>query len=502
MSHNSLLPHQYSLRSLFLLTLAIAIVMSCVQWSYVRRQRPGEVVKRHGGAVVYDFESGEGRSRPTPPIHWLRGFAGGDFYGEIVKIDFNWMPVSDRDLATLKGLTRLEELRIQSPQVTDAGVKCLSGLVQLRVLSLESTQVTDAGLEHLEGLTELRSLWLGHTPLTDAGLEHIERLKGLDELHLDNTQVSDAGLKRLTGLAQLHFLSLANTRVTDAGLPHLTGLTRLRSLLLDGARVTNAGMEHIERLTQLEDLSLTGTRVTDVALRHLKGLTRLRNFRLSDAPLTDAAIGVVKELTHLREFEVINDGQSRLASLMLDRDSMRADSLAFTRRYRQDLLTQSSELEEKSAQETSLARSVERLASLSPLACSWLNMGLCAARRERAAARDLEREGGCVVRRARLHGMRGGGLESHLDAKNGRWSMKYGAVVTSIPSTTNRGMSLHGPDRSWCRPLLPRSFPGHPWGLLEPPVALEEGATVGRERSDVPTGCVRSHWRGGWASWA
>ena len=365
----------------------------------VRRQRPGEVVKRHGGAVVYDFESGEGRSRPTPPIHWLRGFAGGDFYGEIVKIDFNWMPVSDRDLATLKGLTRLEELRIQSPQVTDAGVKCLSGLVQLRVLSLESTQVTDAGLEHLEGLTELRSLWLGHTPLTDAGLEHIERLKGLDELHLDNTQVSNAGLKRLTGLAQLHFLSLANTRVTDAGLPHLTGLTRLRSLLLDGARVTNAGMEHIERLTQLEDLSLTGTRVTDVALRHLKGLTRLRNFRLSDAPLTDAAIGVVKELTHLREFEVINDGQSRLASLMLDRDSMRADSLAFTRRYRQDLLTQSSELEEKSAKETSLARSVERLASLSPLACSWLNMGLCAARRERAAARDLEREGGCVVRR-------------------------------------------------------------------------------------------------------
>jgi hypothetical protein len=81
--------------------------------------------------------------------------------------------------------------------------------------------MTDAVLVHLEGLSELRTLWVYETQFTDAGLVHLRGLRRLQTLVLSDTQITDAGLVHLQGLSQLHLLRLDGTRVTAKGVKEL-----------------------------------------------------------------------------------------------------------------------------------------------------------------------------------------------------------------------------------------------------------------------------------------
>jgi hypothetical protein len=49
----------------------------------------------------------------------------------------------------LQGLTALDTLRLQLPQLTDAGLEYLTRLISLRKLDLRFTQVTDDGANEL-----------------------------------------------------------------------------------------------------------------------------------------------------------------------------------------------------------------------------------------------------------------------------------------------------------------------------------------------------------------
>ena len=51
----------------------------------------------------------------------------------------------------------------------------LRGLTKLQELGLNSTQVTDAGLVHLRGLTQLRHLDVRNTRVTDTGVNDLKR---------------------------------------------------------------------------------------------------------------------------------------------------------------------------------------------------------------------------------------------------------------------------------------------------------------------------------------
>lgn len=56
---------------------------------------------------------------------------------------------------------------------------------------------TDAGLVHLKGLTKLEGLRLGFTQVTDAGMVHLLGLTNLQTLNLSRTQVTDTGIAEL-----------------------------------------------------------------------------------------------------------------------------------------------------------------------------------------------------------------------------------------------------------------------------------------------------------------
>lgn len=180
-------------------------------------------------------------------------------------------PVGKPDMAAVRreaqGL-KIPGLRFDF--ASDADLLELQDLPALRTLYLSGAHVTDAGMAHLKGLTKLQ--WLRLPPrVTDAGLAHLKGLTQLQGLDLGGTRITDAGLAYLEELAQLRSLSLFFTRVTDAGLVHLKNLTRLEWLELRRTQITDGGLVHLRELKQLQKLDLSGTRVTEAGAAALRG---------------------------------------------------------------------------------------------------------------------------------------------------------------------------------------------------------------------------------------
>jgi hypothetical protein len=192
--------YQYSLRSLFLVTLLASIGMSFVA---VRMQRAREqkalvaAIERTGGCVDYDYQVDGPRtpglnSQPPGPA-WLRQVLGIDFFADVVRADVD----TDSAMKYLKGFPRLHTLALYRPEVTDAGMAYLDGLPQLQAFSVNGTRVTEAGLKHLKSLPRLHTVALLSSPFTDASLEQMKSLTQLDLLVLDRTKVTDEGVKKL-----------------------------------------------------------------------------------------------------------------------------------------------------------------------------------------------------------------------------------------------------------------------------------------------------------------
>jgi hypothetical protein len=216
--------YQYRLRSLFVVTILVALASS---WFAVEMQRAGRqkeqvaALMKAGGYVCYDVQQ---RTKPGSArfgSQWLRNLLGDDFCRDVKNITFYGSKITDADLAHLEGLDRLVHLYLMETKITDAGLQHLEGLKQLQVLDLSDTAITDAGLERLKGLTKLRILELQGTRISDAGLKNLQGMTQLIAIRLGNTGVSDAGLEPLEDLKSLQVLALRKTKVTDAGIAKL-----------------------------------------------------------------------------------------------------------------------------------------------------------------------------------------------------------------------------------------------------------------------------------------
>ena len=217
---------------------------------------PVEVVaalKKFGGYIYYEYEYGD----ETLTLEEVFAEDGLERLEEMANNneDVPWysgvgfapaIQCNDEALATLKGLTGLEELDLQAARITNAGLAHLSEMTRLRFLSLSMTNISNAGVAHLSGLTNLKELRLGDTKITDDGLEHLKGMTQLETLSLVMTKVSDDGLERLSELTGLKTLQLGMTRISDAGLAHLSRLAELESLDMGLTKVTAAGVEKLQ----------------------------------------------------------------------------------------------------------------------------------------------------------------------------------------------------------------------------------------------------------------
>ena len=253
---------QFSIRSLLMLTIAVAIPCSWMMQEIKWQSKAVAAINGSGGQVTWSATEG--------PI-WLTRLLGDDLFLSVLSVQW------------------------PGPQVTDADLEHLRGLKQVRLLLLDSTQVTDAGLEKLKGLKQLEILFLNETKITDAGLVHLKGLKQLKQLSVSGTKITDAGLEHLTGLKQIHTLALGGTMITDAGLEHLKELDQLYALWLNPGEITDAGLANLRGLTKLHNLQIGGTRVTDAGLENLKGLNQLRFLGIGRTKVTDAAVKKLRQ---------------------------------------------------------------------------------------------------------------------------------------------------------------------------------------------------------------
>ena len=205
---------QFSIRSLLVLTVAVAVPCSwmAVKMQQVERQREAvTAIKNMGGDGLYGWEVGGFSQPPEPPPgpEWLRRLLGKEFFASVTDVDlaeprlgfdglmYLKVPCPDAGLENLKEMPGLKWLRLDGSQVTDAGLKHVGSLSALETLEVANTGITDAGLKHLEGLTTLIALDLSGTRVTDAGLDSLKGLNKLERLSLGGTQVTDDGVKQL-----------------------------------------------------------------------------------------------------------------------------------------------------------------------------------------------------------------------------------------------------------------------------------------------------------------
>jgi len=174
-------PFQFSLRSLLLVTLIVAMGLSLFASRLKTLHAQQRIVERLREVDAY------------------AGRRGGTIISVTFMSDVHG-PISDEHLLMLKSLPHLEQVDFQtkSASITARQVALLEGLPIKSLKVRDSTHLTDDDLAHLVGLTSLETLHLEDRQITDEGLKPLEKLSNLKQLHLTyGPGVTPAGVERL-----------------------------------------------------------------------------------------------------------------------------------------------------------------------------------------------------------------------------------------------------------------------------------------------------------------
>lgn len=130
----------------------------------------------------------------------------------------------------------IRKLDLNLSGISEASCKALASCATLRELRILSPQLSDAGLGHLSSQGALHKLEL-HGPLRDPGLAHLLQLPALRVLRLCGSgtrapSFTSAGLSPLRELHQLRELTLSNAGITNDASSVLSQLRGLRRLEL------------------------------------------------------------------------------------------------------------------------------------------------------------------------------------------------------------------------------------------------------------------------------
>jgi hypothetical protein len=216
--------------------------------------------------------------------------------------------VTDRGLAHLAGLHKLQAVSLVGTKITDQGMRFLAGMNSLRWLSLSGTQVSDVGLVYLKNLKNLEVLSLEGTQTTGKGLAHIQGLTRLRHLRLAGATPGPArgpyGLKYLAAMRNLRYLDAADIPVTDQDLLALRNMAHLQTLNLGYSEISDRGLENLENLAELKDLNLEECDITNAGLKHLRRLQNLERLDLSRTSVDDKGLEHLRNLKTLKELVV------------------------------------------------------------------------------------------------------------------------------------------------------------------------------------------------------
>lgn len=188
----------FSMRVLLLVIAVLAIPLAYFERNFERPRRAYALVVEMGGSsqCMEDWREGPNRKFGETET-WMR----------------SWLPQCYFENLNLVNLNK--------SRATDKGVALLSGLVRLESLAICQTAITDKGIESLDHQSLLKNLYISRTSVSDEGLSYVAKLAALERLALDDTDITDAGLIHLTALKALRHLRLKGSKVTPEGIVKL-----------------------------------------------------------------------------------------------------------------------------------------------------------------------------------------------------------------------------------------------------------------------------------------
>lgn len=186
------------------------------------------------------------------------------------KLWLNGNTVGDAGLSQLADLPALEELNVSGGnRITDLSMPALARLTSLNDLVLNSSQLTDVGLAQLKTLVRLKHFSAVGTRITGSGFAQWAPNDVLNHVNASNTPFDDKGVDHLRRFVALDTLDLNKTRVTNQGVASLAGNTRLRNLYLREDNISDAGLQNVARLVGLKSV-LLGSSVSDKGMADLR----------------------------------------------------------------------------------------------------------------------------------------------------------------------------------------------------------------------------------------
>jgi len=216
--------------------------------------------------------------------------------------------VTDRGLAHLEKLHKLQAVSLVNTKITDRGLHVLASKEGLRWLSLSGTPITDAGLVHLKKVKSLEFLNLEGTRTTGKGLVHLAGLTKLRHLRLaaqaPGSKGQAYGFQSLAAMGQMRHLDAADIPLTNRDLLALRTMAHLQTLNLGYSAVTDKGLEHLKNLAELKDLNLEECDITSAGLKYLGGLKNLERLNLSRTCIDDKGLEHLRHLKNLKELLV------------------------------------------------------------------------------------------------------------------------------------------------------------------------------------------------------
>ena len=223
----------------------------------------------------------------------------------LTRVDLWRTAATEEGIAALGGCPTIEQLDLNNgsgpnPVVSDAALAGLSKLKNLTRLSCEKGTITGAGLATLAGMTKLEELNLAECPIDDAAFPHLAKLTSLQELNLSGSKVTGAGLANLKNCPRLRRLNLNDTGTADTDLGALATLPNLSYLALGGTKVTDAGVVTLSKSKTFAALDLYDTKITDTGIIALAGMPHLQSLTLFRLPLTDASLEALAKAPELR----------------------------------------------------------------------------------------------------------------------------------------------------------------------------------------------------------
>lgn len=172
-------------------------------------------------------------------------------FSRLKSLSIDSKSLTDRAVAHLHNISPgLQRLKISNAQISDRELKVLlrKHKSSLGLISLIDTPITDRTLAEMGTLEKLQFLSLPGTRITDKGLKNLVKLSQLGVLDLGSTSVSDAGFAELIQLKHISILALANTKITDKGILQLAALENLQILDVTSTRVTENGKRALRAL--------------------------------------------------------------------------------------------------------------------------------------------------------------------------------------------------------------------------------------------------------------